>query len=58
MSHGRTKGECWSAANKLTPSNFIAGRLKAAFLVWLFGEFRCGVPLFIVIHVTYKYKNR
>ena len=40
------------------PSNFIAGRPKAALLFWFFGEFRCGVPLFIVIPVIYKYKNR
>ena len=35
------------------PSNFIAGRPKAALLVWFFGSFRCGVPLFIVILVIY-----
>ena len=40
------------------PSNFIAGRPRAAFLFWLFSDFRCGVPLFIVILVIYKYKNR
>ena len=40
------------------PSNFIAGRPQAAFLYWFFGDFRCGVPLFIVILVIYKYKNR
>ena len=38
--------------------NFIAGRPKAALLFWFFGDFRCGVPLFIVILVIYKYKNR
>ena len=27
-------------------------------LFWFFGDFRCGVPLFIVILVMYKYKNR
>ena len=26
------------------PSNFIAGRPKAALLFWFFGGFRCGVP--------------
>ena len=31
---------------------------KAALLFWLFSEFRCGVPLFIVILVIYKFKNR
>ena len=31
---------------------------KAALLFWFFGDFRCGVPLFIVILVMYKYKNR
>ena len=40
------------------PSNFIAGRLKAALLFWLFGGLRCDVPLFIVILVINKYKNR
>ena len=39
-------------------SNFIAGRPKAALLFWFFSDFRCGVPLFIVILVIYKYKNR
>ena len=37
---------------------FIAGRPKAALLFWLVSDFRCGVPLFIVILVIYKYKNR
>ena len=47
---GRTKGEGWSTANKLKPpSNFIAGRPKAALLYWFFGGFICGVPLFIVM---------
>ena len=35
------------------PSNFIAGRPKAALLFWFFGGFRCGVPLFIVMLVVY-----
>ena len=38
------------------PSNFIAGRPKAALLVWLFGDFRCGVSLFIVILVYINIK--
>ena len=51
---GRTKGEGWSTANYLKPpSNFIAGRPKAALLFWFFGGFRCGVPLFIVMLVIY-----
>ena len=37
---------------------FIAGRPKVALLFWFFGDFRCGVLLFMVIHVIYKYKNR
>ena len=37
---------------------FVAGRPKAALLFWFFGDFRCGAFLFMVIHVTYKYKNR
>ena len=32
---------------------FIAGRPKATLLFWLFGGFRCGVPLFIVMLVIY-----
>ena len=40
------------------PVTFIAGRPKAAFLLWFFGDFRCGALLFVVIHVIYKYKNR
>ena len=39
------------------PSNFIAGRPKAALLFWFFGDFRC-VLLSMVILVIYKYKNR
>ena len=31
---------------------FIACRPKAAPLFWLFGDFRCGALLFIVIHVV------
>ena len=27
-------------------------------LFWFFSDFRCGVPLFIVILFMYKYKNR
>ena len=38
-------------------SNFIAGRPKADLLFWFFGDFRCGVPLFIVTLVIYKYKK-
>ena len=36
------------------PSNLIAGRHKAALLFWFFGNFRCGVLLFIVILVIYR----
>ena len=39
-------------------AGFIAGRPKAALLLWFFGDFRCGALLFVVIHVIYKYKNR
>ena len=38
------------------PSNFIAGRLKVDLLFWFFSEFRCGVPLFVVILLIYKHK--
>ena len=52
MNQSRIKGEGWSTANELKPpSNFIAGRPKAALLFWLFSDLRCGVPLFIVILV-------
>ena len=40
-----------------TPSNFTAGRPKADLLLWFFGDFRCGELLFMVILVTFKYKN-
>ena len=40
------------------PVIFIAGRPKAALLLWFFGDFRCGALLFVVIHVIYKYNNR
>ena len=40
------------------PSNFIAGRPKAALVFWFFSDFRFGVSLFIVIRVIYKYINR
>ena len=40
------------------PSNFIAGRPKAALLFRFFGDFRCGMPLFIVILVIFEYINR
>ena len=40
-----------------TPSNFIAGRPKAALLFWFFGDFRCGVLLFMAILVINKYKK-
>ena len=40
------------------PVIFIAGRPKAALLLWFFGDFRCGALLFVVIHVIYKDKNR
>ena len=36
----------------------MAGRPKAALLFGFFGDFRCGVSLFIVIRVIYKYINR
>ena len=31
---------------------------KAALLFWFFGDFRCGVLLYMVIQVIYRYKNR
>ena len=36
---------------------FIAGRPRAALLLWFFGDFRCGALLFVVIYVIYKYKK-
>ena len=46
---GRTR----TGLKRPPPSNFIAGRPKAALLIWFFGGFRYGVPLFIVIFVIY-----
>ena len=40
------------------PSTFIAGCPRAAPLVRFFGDFRCGVMIFTVILVIYKYENR
>ena len=49
---------CYLASPPPPPSNFIAaGRPKAAHLFWFFGDFRCVVPLFIVILVIYKYEK-
>ena len=53
--------QSWLVDRKLVqapPVFFIAGRPKAAFLFWFFGDFRCSALLFMVIHVIYKYKNR
>ena len=38
------------------PSDFIAGRPKAALLFWFFCGFRCGLWLCFVI--LFRYKNR
>ena len=38
----------------LPPSNFIAGRPKAALLFWFLGGFRCGEWLCFVVLVRYK----
>ena len=57
VNQSRNKGEGWSTTKRVqAPSNFIAGRPKAAPLFWFFGGFRCGVPLFIVMLVIYSYK--
>ena len=37
--------------------NFFAGRPKAALLFWFFSDFRCGVPLFMIVLVINKYKK-
>ena len=51
---GRTKGRGLEDRKLVeTPSNFIAGRPKAALLFWFFGDFRCGMLLFIVIIVIF-----
>ena len=55
----RTKSKGWSTANKQKPpSNYIAGRPKAALLFWLFSDFRSGVLLFVALLVVYKNINR
>ena len=38
------------------PSNFIAGRPKAALLFRFFGDFRCGALLFMAILVIFNIK--
>ena len=61
MNQGRTKGEGWSThkVKAPPPSNFVAGRPKAALFFFFFfasfNDFRCGVLLFMVILVIYKY---
>ena len=35
--------------DRKTPSKFIAGRLKAALLLWFFGEFSCGVLIWLFL---------
>ena len=55
VNQSRNKGEA-TTKRVQAPSNFIAGRPKAAPLFWFFGGFRCGVPLFIVMLVIYSYK--
>ena len=37
------------------PSDFIAGRPKAALLFWFFGDFGCGALLFVVVLVVCGY---
>ena len=39
------------------PSNFIAGRPKAAFLFCFFGGFRCGVWLSLLFLLDIKIKQ-
>ena len=39
------------------PVIFIAGRPKAAFLFWFFGDFKCGALLFMAILVLYINKK-
>ena len=39
------------------PSNFFAGRPKAALLFWFFGDFRCGALLFMIIWLFTLYIN-
>ena len=59
MNQDRTKGEGWSTENWLKlPSNFVSGRPTAALLYWFFGDFKCGVPLFL-LYINIKIdKNR
>ena len=59
MRLGRQQTSSGTSAPSYSPPscNFIAGHPKAALLVWFFGDFRCGVLLFMVILVIYKYKN-
>ena len=54
---GLVDQELVHAPRPLTSSNFIAGRSKAALLVWFFDDFRHRVLLFMVILVIYKYIN-
>ena len=55
ISNDSTVSEKKKKKKKQVDRNFIAGRPKAALLFWFFGDFRCGVSLFIVILVIYEY---
>ena len=63
MGGGGGGGEAWKREGleegmpPPRPNYFIAGRPKAAHLFWFFGDFRCGVLVFMVILVIYKYKK-
>ena len=53
LSRGAVGPRAASQPTNQAPSNFIAGRPKAALLFWFFGGFRCGVLLFINMLVVY-----
>ena len=47
----------WDAFfNGKNPAPSVAN--SAALLFWFFGDFRCGVPLFIIILVIHVYKYK
>ena len=38
------------------PGGFVSGRPRAVLQFWFCNDFRCGVLLFMVIFVIYKYE--
>ena len=53
-----TVGRPQTSSSPSTPSNFIAGRPKAALLFWFFSDYRYSVLLFLLYMKIEIGKNR